>query len=156
MAALPNVLFILSDQHNAKVLKDISEDEDCSFAVDTEGVDAPFQVRISEDELPHLGREGEDVARVLMALKLRLRLTTTLEIVPEGHWRRIILNGLHTFVPKGLLSYMQIVAMAHPLRQEMLYTVTVRNRKGGCTLRPGENIQAEEGMIVDVMDTSCA
>jgi hypothetical protein len=78
---------------------------------------------------------------------------------PEPHTVTIIVNTRDREVPRGDISFEQVVALAFespPYGENTLFTVTYRrghgNRPEG-TLTPGETVRTKEGMIFNVTAT---
>jgi hypothetical protein len=69
----------------------------------------------------------------------------------------IIVNGRKKEVPKGDLSFSQVVALSGlPNDPNTIFTVTYRRGEGNKegTLVQGESVKVKEGMIFDVTPTN--
>ena len=69
----------------------------------------------------------------------------------------IIVNGRKREVPKGVLSFSEIVALSGlPNDPNTIFTVTYRRGEGNKegTLVQGESVKVKEGMIFDVTPTN--
>jgi hypothetical protein len=69
----------------------------------------------------------------------------------------IIVNGRKKEVPKGNLSFSEVVALSGlPNDPNTIFTVTYRRGEGNMegTLVQGESVKVKEGMIFDVTPTN--
>lgn len=89
---------------------------------------------------------------------LGMRIEAFPDVAPESRLHKVTINGESHVFDEDSLSYEELVRTIYPDRKDVtgVSVVWEEKVKRGGSLRPGEQLEMSEGMVINVMDTSNA